>query len=173
MTVKVTEMLFVTVALFVTLAVLDTTRGRDEFVGSLWFYRTYSDLIAVPDDIPDGALKVHLDNNDIVQLEDYAFSNLALCTEITLYWNSINYIQNDAFNGLVSLEILYIGNNNLTYISSNLFVNLNKCRELDLSWNRIEFINRNSFVGLSNLEVLYLDGNEVSFLQWGNLPYVA
>ena len=137
------------------------------------FYRTYSGLTAVPDDIPDGALKVHLDNNDIAQIENYAFRNLFLCTEITLYWNTINYIQEDAFNGLDSLEILYIGNNNLTHIPSNLFYNLNKCRELDLSWNRIEFIHRNAFTGLDSLDVLYLDGEQTTVTSMEHFPHVA
>ena len=41
--------------------------ARDEYTGQGWFYRTESELTDVPDDIPDEAVGVYLNNNNITQ----------------------------------------------------------------------------------------------------------
>ena len=157
-----------------------------------------------------------LTNNELTFVEDGAFNGLTNLHYLSLSTNklqfvpsealakipdlfsldlSLNELENDLqprdFEGLSSLEILYLQYTNLGDVSGDSFIGLTKLRELHLKGNQIQNINASTFQympqlvhadladnkissvavdtfsSLSNLKVLNLADNELSTLEEG------
>ena len=55
-------------AFLVLILLSGTSSALDEFTDDNWFYRTYSGLTEVPDDIPKDCVGVYLNNNYLTSL---------------------------------------------------------------------------------------------------------
>ena len=77
---------------------LNIASCRDEY-NDLFkaFYRTKSSINNVPDDIPEEAMEVYLNDNNIAVLKRNAFSNLEQCTKLYLDHNGVAIIESRAF----------------------------------------------------------------------------
>jgi len=130
-------------------------------------------------------------NNDVqnqIQItEKNIFTNdIFYLKVLNLTSQNINQINDESFNGLVALSILYLNNNSISYLEplywfyevdsngkwelkNSIRLPIIKCREflenlknLSLSNNYINFIDSNSFINLSNLINLKLKYNKLN-----------
>ena len=138
---------------------------RDEYTEEKWFYRTFLELTEVPDDIPDEAIGVYINNNNITTLRANTFFHLSACTFISLADNHISKILVGAFQGLVSVNEIWFGGNRLTKLETNVFKGLSSLEKLPLSNNGMNMTEDGAFNGLSNLKELYLYGNQFTSLR--------
>jgi Leucine-rich repeat (LRR) protein len=90
------------------------------------------------------------------------FNDLFLLTYLDLSSNQISSINLLSFNGLNSLENLYLVDNKLTHISENIFKNLVELKYLNLKSNDIVAFNKDLLFGLYWLETICLYGNPIS-----------
>ena len=142
-----------------------SANARDEYTGQGWFYRTESELTDVPNDIPDEAVGVYLNNNNITRVKAGSFSKLSICVFISLASNFISEIEVGAFQGMDSMNEMWLGWNNLTILKANMFQGLLLLRKLTLSNNQINDTQAGAFNGLPNLQELYLYGNKFTTLK--------
>merc|ERR1712087_518293 len=83
--------------------------------------------------------------------------------------NLINNLQPGVFNGLSSVENIYLNGNKLTEIPSGVFINMPKLDFLDLSGNQINHVATDAFDSVkSSLTGIDLTGNDL--LTIGNMP---
>ena len=118
---------------------LPTTNCRDEYING-WFYKTYLELVDVPDDIPGDAVGVYLNSNNIKELKVGAFSNLPNCTFLSLSRNLIQNIQSVAFEGLKSVQDLILFVNELSELRPGMFRGLDSLQYTVLSNNSTKHI---------------------------------
>ena len=72
------------------------------------------------------------------------------------------------WQGLVSLEVLYVESNLLTEVRGDMWWNgSRKLHTLSLMWNKIETIHTGAFRCLGNLQTLYLAGNHIAEIRGG------
>lgn len=101
-----------------------------------------------------------LPNNDIKKLRIESLANLALCKELNLNDNNIEFLP-EKIDTLESLRILKINRNQLTELPKK-FSNLKQLRYLDLGYNNLKMLPNNIHM-LENLETLILYGKENNF----------
>ena len=111
-------------------------------------------------------MKLDLSKNKIETIETHSFSvepfqsNLL---ELRLSENKLTKIKQGQFNGLISLEILFLNKNQIGEIEMKSFDFLsNKIKTIYLSENRLKEINAAQLNGLFKLEELYLEKNELT-----------
>ena len=78
-------------------------------------------------------------------------------------------IEPNAFDGLQTLDTLWLSNNSLDTLTSGMFQHLDNLDKLYLTGNRIGHIDVNSFAGLGKLTILDLSDNLLSSLEAGSL----
>lgn len=71
----------------------------------------------------------------------------------------ITTIENSTFNGLISLEELYLSFNRIKSINEKLFIGLNSLQILDLGSNILSTLSTNVFSNILNLQEIYLYNN--------------
>ncbi len=125
------------------------------------------ELKAVPGDIPSSCELVDLSQNFITRLPSAIFRHQTVCNQLYLYGNEISIIEENAFQGLSSLEELNLVSNRITHLPAGVFRHLTKCTVLKLYHNQISVIEENAFQGLSSLQVLRLDDNQISVIPDG------
>jgi Leucine-rich repeat (LRR) protein len=132
---------------------------------------------------------LHLDKNNIDEIEINSFENLNTLKELkiesnkikiikngillgktnleilNLYQNSIGNIESIPFNTLRSLKMLHLFSNKIKEIKFGHFIHLQKLEELRLDKNEIGSFNANTFIGLDSLNTLYLSGNKIKTLK--------
>jgi insulin-like growth factor-binding protein complex acid labile subunit len=132
---------------------------------------------------------LHLDKNDIDEIEINSLANLNQLKELkiesnkikiirnemffgktnleilNLYQNSIETIESIPFNTLRSLKMLHLFSNKIKQIKFGHFIHLQKLEELRLDKNEIGSFNANTFIGLDSLNTLYLSGNKIKTLK--------
>ena len=98
--------------------------------------------------IDESLLEIHLNDNQINQIEyfSFMFDELKLANFDS---NKISFISIDAFLNCRNLEILHLGNNRLTNLTENMFHFLFSLIHLNLSSNEISFIEKKSFGNLT------------------------
>ena len=96
------------------------------------------DLKAVPQDIPSHCELVDLSQNFITRLPSCIFSHQTLCNQLYLYGNEISIIEENAFQGLSSLEELNLISNHITHLYGGIFRHLTKCAVLKLYHNQFQ-----------------------------------
>ena len=128
----------------------------------LEFYNTHSSLLLVPSDIPTDAEEVHLEHNSIGNLSRGSFSHLTGCITLDLSNNVINTVQDGAMIGLNNLRRLDLSYNRLRILNENMWDGLLSLVGLYLYGNIIEAIPSGCFRTLTHLETLSLNGNQLT-----------
>jgi Leucine-rich repeat (LRR) protein len=132
---------------------------------------------------------LHLDKNEIEEIDENSFANLNKLKELKIESNKIKIIKNEMFFGETGLEILFLYQNSIENIESipfntlhslktlhlfsnrikqikfGHFIHLQKCEELRLDKNEIGSFDANTFIGLDNLKTLDLSGNKIKTLK--------
>ncbi|MCF8298921.1 MAG: leucine-rich repeat domain-containing protein [Saprospiraceae bacterium] len=104
--------------------------------------------------------KLHLDENQLTTIPQYAFNGLNELKQLILYKNQLTEIHPDTFNGLDLLKQLILANNQLTKIHQGAFNGLNELVLLDLLGNQLTEIHDGVFKGLDQLRLIILYDNE-------------
>ncbi|XP_065059670.1 peroxidasin-like [Rhopilema esculentum] len=93
--------------------------------------------------------------------------------KLTIRYNRLTNITNATFNGLASLEELFLNNNYISSFPSHIFRELSQLKKLSLGSNKIQRIEQGTFAGLDGVLELALSGNKLSELipnGFGGLP---
>eukprot|EP00903_Cladosiphon_okamuranus_P017814 g16394.t1 len=121
----------------------------DYINGSIWL----SGCDITDDDVDGGHLASCLDN-----------VGRELILALSLSFNDLTTLPAGIFEGLTSLEILYLPENALTTLPAGIFEGLTALRSLSLSENAFTTLPAGIFEGLIALEQLNLDGNDLECL---------
>ncbi|XP_063408226.1 leucine-rich repeat-containing G-protein coupled receptor 4-like [Mytilus trossulus] len=122
----------------------------------------FKGLTQIPDMIPSDTTRLDLARNSIISIEQNAFVGLSSLQILYLAGNSITSIDDNAFKGLSSLQILDLSRNSITSIEGIAIEGLASLEELDLSHNSITSIAENAFEGLTSLQQLYLNDKSIT-----------
>ena len=93
-------------SIFIISAFLIVVVYLPNHVSSIDYIARDKGLTEVPDDIPDEAENIWLDNNSITRIRTNQFSHLSSCTNLGLYKNRISVIDAGAFRGMNQLNYL-------------------------------------------------------------------
>jgi hypothetical protein len=83
---------------------------------------------------------------------------------VDLSEKSIDIIDINTFQGLKSLELLFLHENKLQRLETGLFNSLNNLREIWLESNNIVSVDRTIFVGLNKLEKVCFNNNPIGLM---------
>ena len=106
---------FIAVALL-TVLFLDGATCQEEYIAS------FRGLTEVPDDIPANSTVVSLYYNNIIAIPANNFFNLSRCINLVLGANQLSHIEPGTFNGLSSLEMLYLAFNKIEEVNSPMWL---------------------------------------------------
>ena len=121
----------------------------------------------LPEKLPMDATEIFLDGNLFPELNSHTFIGRKNLRVLHLNNSQIVTIQNRTFNGLKSLTGLHLQDNQLTSLEGYEFEALVNLRELYLENNLIEKVSNVTFKFLRSLEILHLQGNKiVEFPAW-------
>ena len=126
------------------------------------YYRTHSNLLRVPSDIPTEAEEVHLEHNQIRNVSRGAFSHLTGCISLDISNNIIDSLGKGALIGLSNLRRLDFSLNRLTELNDYMWDGLQSLISLYLYGNFIDTIAPSCFRTLIHLEFLSLEGNRLT-----------
>ena len=119
------------------------------------------------------SLKVlHLDGNDIEQIQDRAFS-LSNLKQLFLQKNKLTLLKPSQLDNLPSLQYLDLSDNLIQTLELGAFQGLTRLQKLRLSRNKLSSLAENVFEGLTSLRELYLDGNMLPSLDCFDVPNFA
>ena len=90
--------------------------------------------------------------------------HLAAVTRLDLTQSGIGTLRAGDFDGLTSLEWLYLGQNPLTSLPAEVFSGLSSLRRLALNQIQLTSLPAEVFNGLSSLDILWLHDNQLSSL---------
>ncbi|KAK3600848.1 hypothetical protein CHS0354_014213 [Potamilus streckersoni] len=124
-------------------------------------------LTEVPENIPDDATEIRLEQNHITKIPSKAFADLPRLRRIDLSNNQIANIAGDAFSGLSSLNTLVMYGNKLTELPPGIFRGLSSLQLLLLNANKISCVPLDTFEDLHNLNLLSLYDNKIESLANG------
>ncbi len=94
--------------------------------------------------------RVYLDQNNLTSIKHFSFWTQSLKL-LTLDFNQVSHIEDDALLNLKELIHFSMANNLLTSIYRNNFFYLSNLKHLNLSHNRLVYIENDSFVNLNKL----------------------
>ena len=83
---------------------------------------------------------------------------------LDLSFNSIETIDDDAFNPISNIQLLNISHNNLKYFQEGTLKYLRNLLYFDASYNSLTYINESLFAGLVNLREIHLQYNKIAIL---------
>ena len=144
----------------ITATLIHSVTTRNEYVGTV-FYRTHSGLVEVPS-IPQDTTEIYLEHNRITELRNGTFSRLTQCTNLNIYSNVIETIEENAFNGMARLERLLLYANKLKFLQHSMFNGITSLTYLHVEYNSIETIQDAYFRNLFKLHTLRLGRNKLS-----------
>lgn len=107
---------------------------------------------------------LRLNDNNIRNISDAAFSSSSSLSEIYLQNNRIEYLTGYTFASLGRLKILDLSNNSIRYLPPFAFRDLAQLEILLLFHNGFSVITNNTFSGLSSLKIFHLAGNNLQTL---------
>ncbi|BFZ23579.1 hypothetical protein BsWGS_26618 [Bradybaena similaris] len=113
-------------------------------------------LVYIPRSIPNSVRNVHMDSNNIQQIEPGIFGNMSQLDYLTVESNQINRILPNTFSGLRFLNTLNFQGNRIQNLESDTFVDLGSLSTLLLSNNPMVRIEADAFKNLGNLTQLFL-----------------
>ena len=146
---------------------------------------------SVPNDIPNGTRSIWLENNNISQISDESFDQIAIdfsyVTMLVLSKNEITHVSSGAFAEFQRLENLYFDNNmikNITFkeeysarletlhIRDNQLIQLPtfygsfmSLTHIYLTGNLISYIGEDDFDNITNISLVYLSHNRLKSFQ--------
>ncbi|KPP78730.1 leucine-rich repeat transmembrane neuronal protein 1-like [Scleropages formosus] len=91
--------------------------------------------------------------------------NLSSAMGLSLRENNLVELREGHFSGLSQLTWLYLGHNTIELVEENAFERLRRVKELDLSANRIESLSNGTFRPMPNLRILDLSYNKLQALE--------
>lgn len=91
-----------------------------------------------------------LSRNDMALITGGTFTYLRYLEELDLRKNSLQFLGEDTFSGLIGLKSLYLSNNDISVIAPKAFANLRSLVRLDLSYNSLTRLSGDMF-GTSRL----------------------
>ena len=103
--------------------------------------------------------------NNISLIEPDAFEGLQTLDTLWLSNNSLDSLTTGMFQHLKNLDKLYLTGNHITRIEENSFTGLGKLTILDLSDNLLRSLEAGSLMGLPSLKELHIDGNRIAILK--------
>lgn len=102
---------------------------------------------------------IDLSKNQIQNLPQSIFSNLANVTFISLNNNKITFLQSYLFKDLPKLKEVHLNNNQINHVQSNCFVNSPEINTIDLSNNALQQLRMNIIDNVTSVEYFYFDQN--------------
>uniref|UniRef100_K1R147 Leucine-rich repeat-containing protein 15 n=1 Tax=Magallana gigas TaxID=29159 RepID=K1R147_MAGGI len=102
--------------------------------------------------------------NDL-KVMDRQIHKLTALRQLIMRNNSLSYLQNGAFSGMLYLEVLDLSNNQLYSIEPHTFGGLNYLKKLNLEGNRLHFLSPQWFVSMPSLGWLFLSNNLIGRLK--------
>ncbi|XP_064609734.1 leucine-rich repeat-containing protein 24-like [Liolophura sinensis] len=115
----------------------------------------------VPWDLPHTIRMFHLEDNNLMKLKGTPFFKFTFMEELWMQNNSINSINDKAFQGCSSLIWLDLSENMLKDFPSSAFKHTPKLQHLILNYNEISYIGDDAFRHLGQLQNLYLTNNKL------------
>lgn len=119
-------------------------------------------LNSVPSDIPKSATGLSVASNDIVRINRRDFTGFSRLVILYMRENVISQIDDDAFVDLSILTDLDLSINELTNLSDHMFKGLSSLLHLYLEGNHIESISKSAFEPLKSLQEVDLSGNNLA-----------
>ncbi|CAG5116313.1 unnamed protein product [Candidula unifasciata] len=116
----------------------------------------HNNLVYIPRNLPDNVRKIHVDSNNIQQIEVGLFSNMSHLDYLTVENNQINGIQPNTFTGLRFLNTINFQGNQIRSLETDTFVDLGSLSTILLSNNPLKRIQDGAFKNLGNLTQLFL-----------------
>ncbi|XP_067852811.1 SLIT and NTRK-like protein 4 [Heptranchias perlo] len=107
---------------------------------------------------------LNLQNNLLLTLHPYSFSNFTNAISLQLGNNKLQEIEAGAFRGLSSLKQLHLNNNELQILRADIFQGLENLEYLQTDYNLIKSIERGAFNKMHRLKVLILNDNLIPSL---------
>jgi len=105
---------------------------------------------------------LHLHNNKIAAIAPQAFAGCRALCILRLHHNQIAQINPNTFAGCPNLRDLYLDNNKIAAIAPQTFAGCPHLRTLHLNNNKIAAIAPQAFAGCPHLQCLYLDNNKIA-----------
>lgn len=96
---------------------------------------------------------IRIRNNDIYEIRDGVFNNLPI-SELNLANNSINSINQNAFDYMPNLNIILLNNNKITRINPDWFSNSPKLSVLNFENNLIAFVPEKAFKNIYGVHIV-------------------
>ncbi|XP_069087369.1 chondroadherin-like [Pleurodeles waltl] len=121
-------------------------------------------LVSVPSGLPEDTLELHLENNNLTQLEPGAFLGLIQLNALHLSSCGLRHLLPGAFEGLCHLEHLHLEGNQLESLDEGMFGNLSSLLYLHLENNHISCLGQGAFQFMNKLSALYLSHNQLTEL---------
>lgn len=110
-----------------------------------------------------------LSHNSIDALGKRHFESQIMLTSLNLSYNSLHYLEEQAFSGLTQLQVLDLRHNHLTRIDDYVLGDLEELTDLDLSFNSIEYLSSECFTSLYRLRSLNLNSNRLQMVPSASL----
>ncbi|XP_025093491.1 protein slit-like isoform X1 [Pomacea canaliculata] len=124
-------------------------------------------LTQIPDNIPESATEIRLEENHITQIPSRTFADMKKLRRIDLSNNQISYVAPDAFSGLHQLSSLVLYGNKIGELPPGVFYGLTSLQLLLLNANRITCLRLDVFKDLQTLHLLSLYDNKIQSLANG------
>ena len=125
--------------------------------------------VGAANDVTDAHLAtitgLNLTGKSIASLKTGDFDGLSSLQVIFLNENQLTSLPPDVFSGLSSLTDLYLNQNQLASLPANLFSGLTVLRQINLHTNRLTNLPTGIFSGLSSLTQLFLHNNRLTNLR--------
>ena len=106
-------------------------------------------------------------NPSLRSLDADIFDGLSSLQRLYLYNNSLSSLDADIFDGLANLQKLSLDNNSLRSLDADIFDGLANLQVLSLDDNSLSSLDADIFDGLSSLQRLFLGSNSLSSLDAG------
>ncbi|XP_076460570.1 slit homolog 2 protein-like isoform X2 [Babylonia areolata] len=121
----------------------------------------------IPDNIPESATEIRLEENHITQIPSRAFADMKKLRRIDLSNNQISFVAPDAFSGLHQLSSLVLYGNKITELPPGVFNGLTSLQLLLMNANKITCVRVDAFKDLHALHLLSLYDNKIQSLANG------
>lgn len=106
-------------------------------------------------------LELYLENNEIQEIDDGAFSSLNSLSFLALERNLIKHVNRKTFVGLRKLKSLEMSHNKLNFLQPYTFTEMPELQKIDLSHNEIRLIDTDAFDGLKFIGEINLSHNRL------------
>ncbi|XP_070212275.1 protein slit-like isoform X2 [Littorina saxatilis] len=124
-------------------------------------------LTDIPDNIPESATEIRLEENHITQIPSRIFADMKKLRRIDLSNNQISFVAPDSFSGLHQLSSLVLYGNKITDLPPGVFNGLTSLQLLLLNANKITCVRVDAFKDLHSLHLLSLYDNKIQSLANG------